>query len=97
MFFSQPTTDKTNMTYTIKITTQPLSDGELYAAVVAIMKITAAPVYAKARAIRDLIPLTGISQMEAHLRGHRDRTPIIKGPLDDEPGVDKEWRLIWRD
>jgi hypothetical protein len=24
------------------------------------------------------------------------RTPIIKGPIDSEPGVDKEWRLIWQ-
>ena len=84
------------MNYKINITSQPLSDAELYAAVLAILKITDAPVYAKARAIRDSVPLTGVSQFEANVRGHRDRTPVVKGPEDPEPGFDKVWRLVWR-
>jgi hypothetical protein len=26
---------------------------------------------------------------------HPDRTPIIKGPIDPEAGLDKVWRLVW--
>lgn len=84
------------MKYHIHITTPPLSDRELVEAAALILKLADVPLKIKAQALRDLIPLTGINQLEASLRGHRDRTPLLKGPLDPEPGVDKVWRLVWQ-
>jgi hypothetical protein len=82
------------MKYKIEVANAALSDGELYAAVLLIINLPGCPEHAKARAIRDLIPsITG--HAHARMRDARDRTPIIKGPADPEPGLDKVWRLLW--
>jgi hypothetical protein len=84
------------MKYYIHITTPPLSDRELVEAAVLILKLADVPLKTKAQALRDLIPLLPISQFEAGQRGHHDRAPLLKGPLDPEPGLDKVWRLVWQ-
>jgi hypothetical protein len=62
-----------------------------------ILQLPNAPVSAKARAFRDLTSFSAqLGQFETgQFHRHPDRTPIIKGPIDPEAGLDKVWRLVW--
>ena len=86
------------MKHTILITDTPRSDFELIAAAALIIKEPGIPLDAKARALRDLSSFSAqLGQHEARNFGRNDnRTPVIKPPLDPEPGYDQEHRLVWR-
>jgi hypothetical protein len=52
---------------------------------------------AKVAALRSLCSYSAtLGQFEAFGSHHQDRTPIIKGPLDPEPGFDQVRRLVWQ-
>ena len=85
------------MTYKIEITKKARANGEFYAAVIAIIKLPNCTESAKAQAIRDVVPLMIPSSFETYANGGRDRTPVIFGPTNPEPGFDKNWLLDWRE
>jgi hypothetical protein len=59
------------MTYKIEITGKSQTNGELWAAVIAIIKLSDCPESAKAQAIREVVPLMVPSSFETHARGGR--------------------------
>ena len=83
--------------YLIEIEELPNSDAELIAAVTLVLQLAGAPIATKAAAIRTLASFSArLGQFEtSQFRRHSDRTPIIKGPIDPEPGFNKVWRLIF--
>jgi hypothetical protein len=85
------------MKHEIHITRQPVTDTEFIAAVIAILKVTAAENSAKVKAICALVPLSGANQFEAKRRGHKEEIPVIFGPEVPDPGFDKDWTLRWQD